>query len=211
MNKKWNRKLIVALLCTTIIGTGITIVNKNIARCSAIESEHTLQKNTTTAFEKAYRDKREQEDKTFEKLALETSKKLHTVLQEKYKKEEKIKQLRQETGLNVVDFEEKQIIISHYGDTYEQNGGYPNITCTGAKLSDGMVASNVYPLGTKFYWEGKVRTVADKGGSHFNRYDRLDVFVPRYSGESDSAYIKRIYKYGKRTVTTTVLKTAEGN
>lgn len=124
----------------------------------------------------------------------------------KEKRERVIQEMRDKTGLPVVDFQEKEITITFYGDTYEQNGGYPNITCTGETLTEGMVASNVYPLGTKIMWEGQVRTVADRGGSHFDSPNRLDVFLPRHKGESDSDYIKRIYQNGKRTIKATILE-----
>lgn len=94
-----------------------------------------------------------------------------------------------------------QMTVSYYGDGAEENGGYAGITAYGEKLRSGMVASNVYPKGTKFTWHGQTYTVSDKGGSHFNSYNRLDVFVPRKSGESDDAYARRISKYGKHTVT----------
>ena len=90
--------------------------------------------------------------------------------------------------------------LSFYGGGAEENGGYAGITCTGEKLKEGMVASNVYPLGTKFMWNNKVYTVSDTGGNHFDSYDRLDVYVPRLPGEDKNAYDKRISDYGRQTV-----------
>lgn len=94
-----------------------------------------------------------------------------------------------------------QMTITFYGDGADENGGYAGITATGAKLQDGMVASNYYAFGTKFKLNGKVYTVSDRGGSSFNSPNKLDVFIPRRAGESTSAYKARIRKYGKRTVT----------
>lgn len=91
--------------------------------------------------------------------------------------------------------------LSFYGDGADENGGHAGITAYGQKLSAGMVASNTYPRGTQFSFNGQTFTVQDKGGSHFNSGNRLDVFVPRLSGESNSAYKKRISHYGRRTVT----------
>lgn len=91
--------------------------------------------------------------------------------------------------------------LSFYGDGAEENGGYAGIDAQGNKLIAGTVASNVYPPGTQFSYNGQIYTVRDKGGSHFNSYDRLDVFVPRNSGESKSDYKKRISNYGRKTVT----------
>ena len=94
-----------------------------------------------------------------------------------------------------------EMTLTFYGDGADENGGYAGITAWGEKLRGGMVASNVYPKGTRFEMNGMIFTVADRGGSGFNSKNRLDVFVPRKSGESNSAYKARISEYGKRTVT----------
>lgn len=91
--------------------------------------------------------------------------------------------------------------LTFYGDFAHENGGYAGIDAQGNKLVAGTVASNVYSFGTKFELNGQVFTVRDRGGSNFNSSNRLDVFVPRKSGESDSAYSKRIREYGRKTVT----------
>lgn len=94
------------------------------------------------------------------------------------------------------------ITLTFYGDGAEENGGYAGINAYSQKLTAGMVASNVYPRGTKFVApNGQVLEVQDKGGSHFNSHNRLDVFVPRKSGESNKAYAKRISNLGRMTVT----------
>ena len=82
-----------------------------------------------------------------------------------------------------------------------ENGGYAGRDAQGNKLVGGTVASNVYPFGTTFVFEGRTFTVRDRGGSNFNSYNRLDVFVPRLQGESNAAYKARISHYGVRTVT----------
>ena len=65
----------------------------------------------------------------------------------------------------------------------------------------GVVASNAYPKGTQFLFpNGQVFTVKDRGGSSFNNYNRLDVFVPRLKGESDAQYDKRIRTYGVKKI-----------
>lgn len=91
--------------------------------------------------------------------------------------------------------------LTFYGDFAHENGGYAGIDAQGNKLAAGTVASNTYPFGTKFELNGQVFTVRDRGGSNFNSSNRLDVFVPRKSGESNSAYAKRIREYGRKTVT----------
>lgn len=200
-----------AILMASIISTAITAQTMEVIEYNQqVDIEHTKDYEKEKALREEYRNYREVEEKEFEKIATEMYEKV------KYEQEEAermkdytyrtIKELKAKTGLNVVGFQEINITITFYGDTYEQNGGYPNITCTGAKLVQGMVASNVYPLGTKIEWEGKVYTVSDRGGSHFDSPNRLDVFVPRYSGEDDDEYIARIYRYGKRTVEATILQ-----
>ena len=91
--------------------------------------------------------------------------------------------------------------LTFYGDFAHENGGYTGIDAQGNKLVAGTVASNVYSFGTKFEYNGQIFTVRDRGGRNFNSSNRLDVFVPRKSGEWNSAYAKRIREYGRKTVT----------
>ena len=94
-----------------------------------------------------------------------------------------------------------ELTLTFYGDGAEENGGYAGINAYGDKLTAGTVASNVYPKGTQFRLSnGQVLTVQDRGGSSFNSYNRLDVFVPRLKGESDAQYDKRIASYGVKKV-----------
>lgn len=94
-----------------------------------------------------------------------------------------------------------KMTLTFYGDFAHENGGYTGIDAQGNKLVAGTVASNVYSFGTKFELNGQIFTVRDRGGRNFNSSNRLDVFVPRKSGESNSAYAKRIREYGRKTVT----------
>lgn len=94
-----------------------------------------------------------------------------------------------------------QMKMTFYGDFAHENGGYAGIDAQGNKLVAGTVASNVYPFGTTFSYNGQTYTVRDRGGRNFNSYNRLDVFVPRNRGESDAAYARRISNYGVKTVT----------
>lgn len=94
-----------------------------------------------------------------------------------------------------------QMKMTFYGDFAHENGGYAGIDAQGNKLVAGTVASNVYPFGTTFSYNGQIFTVRDRGGRNFNSYNRLDVFVPRKKGESDAAYARRISIYGVKTVT----------
>lgn len=86
--------------------------------------------------------------------------------------------------------------LTFYTNLPSENGGY-TITAWGEELKYGMVASNVYKKGTIIYLEGYGDfIVADKGGSNFNKNNRLDVFIPRKQGESDSDYYKRVNNLG---------------
>ena len=94
-----------------------------------------------------------------------------------------------------------KMTLTFYVDFAHENGGYAGIDCNGNKLVAGTVASNYYPQGTQFEFNGQIFTVRDRGSSSFNSANRLDVFVPRLKNESDSSYSKRIREYGRRTVT----------
>ena len=92
--------------------------------------------------------------------------------------------------------------LTFYGDGADENGGYAGMNAYSQKLTAGTVASNVYPRGTKFKTpDGRILTVNDRGGKAFKNYNRLDVFVPRKPGESNTQYKQRINNLGKKTVT----------
>ncbi len=94
----------------------------------------------------------------------------------------------------------KSFTLTFYTNLPSENGGY-TITATGKSLSYGMVASNYYSLGKKIYLNGYgTMTVEDRGGSNFNSSSRLDVFIPRKSGESNTAYLSRVNSMGIQTV-----------
>lgn len=94
-----------------------------------------------------------------------------------------------------------ELTLTFYGDGAHENGGYANMTAYGEVPVAGVVASNAYPKGTQFLFpNGQVFTVKDRGGSSFNNYNRLDVFVPRLKGESDAQYDKRIRTYGVKKI-----------
>jgi hypothetical protein len=48
--------------------------------------------------------------------------------------------------------------------------------------------------------------VADRGGISFNSINRLDVFVGKNPGESDSEYQRRVVKMGRVKVKGYILK-----
>jgi hypothetical protein len=94
--------------------------------------------------------------------------------------------------------------LTFYTTLPQENGGYTT-TCNGEIPRHGMVASNYYPQGTKIKINGKIFTVADRGGKSFNKPNRLDVVVERKSGESDAQYLKRVRHLGKIKVTGYIL------
>lgn len=99
----------------------------------------------------------------------------------------------------------KTFRLSFYTNLPSENGGW-TITASGKSLRRGMCASNYYPIGTKIYLSGYgTVTVEDRGGSDFNSSSRLDIFIPRRSGESSSQYYRRVNNMGKPTTSGRVL------
>ena len=76
------------------------------------------------------------------------------------------------------------------------------MTASGKKLADGMVANNQLPFGTKIYVEGYgLKTVEDRGSSkYFTDETKIDIFVPRQKGESDTEYRKRVNAMGRKNI-----------
>lgn len=91
-----------------------------------------------------------------------------------------------------------KITMTFYGSNID---GMTDMTASGKKIAAGMVASNYYPFGTKFEYNGQIYTVMDRGGKGLNGPNNLDVYVPRKAGESDSQYRARLYQLGRQTVT----------
>lgn len=106
---------------------------------------------------------------------------------------------QQSRGGNLIN--EIDITLTFYTSLPEENGGFKEINCTGKKLIPGMVANNVFPLGTKIFTnEFGILTVDDRGGNNFNTKHRLDVYIPRDPEENDYDYIKRVNDMGKMTI-----------
>lgn len=162
-----------------------------------IENEKELKSRDTILEE--YRRKMDSQDAEIERLQkIEKAHKECPTREKLAKKERVVMSVRRGSSTRGTPI---QMTLTFYGDSAAENGGYAGMDAQGGKLRVGTVASNVYPFGTQFSWNGQTYTVRDRGGSHFNSPNRLDVFVPRNSGESESAYNARIRQYGKRTVT----------
>ena len=130
-------------------------------------------------------------------------KNMESIIQEKELMIEKLEKEKEELTKKLG--RPQEFILTFYTTLPQENGGY-TVTCEGKELKNGMVASNVYPLGTKIKINGKIFTVSDRGGKNFNHSNRLDVLVERNSGESDSEYLKRVNNLGKIKVTGYVLE-----
>lgn len=118
--------------------------------------------------------------------------------------------LRKQKELEVQKKNEPQwqeYILTFYSSMNSENG-YGAITSQGKRLSRGGVANNVIPQNTKLYLEkwGEV-IVNDKGSNkHFSVDNRLDVYIEREAGESDSQYKKRVNSYGIQRVKGYIVK-----
>ena len=158
------------------------------------------------------RRKRIQEEKKKEKKRLENRKKEEKVkakAEKKRQKEEKKQQEKQKNQkkqeVNKTKGRKIKCRLTFYTSLACENGGYGNVTASGKRLYDGCVANNVLPFGTKIVINGNTYTVEDRGCSAFNNIYSYDVYVPRRSGESDSAYINRVNNMGKRYVTAYII------
>ena len=81
------------------------------------------------------------------------------------------------------------------------------ITSSGAVAKNGMCANNVIKQGSNIVLEGYgIQRVMDSGGDNFNSSNRLDIFVERNNGESDSEYNNRVEKMGMVTVRGFIIK-----
>ncbi len=85
---------------------------------------------------------------------------------------------------------------------------WSNIVSLGNNKWD--VGTSGRTFGTKIYLEGiGTFTVEDRGGSFdFNKKNRIDVFIPRRDGESDSAWRNRTNSYGHVKIKGKVLPTS---
>lgn len=207
---KTNAALAIAVTSVAVSGIGLSVVNNNLNKQAELNNQ--LNKQLTTFTETL--DKSNKSLEKAKKELDEANKKINEVEGKVNKNSSDIKKLlaanlekkQSETGVSVSRSLSTRngmpitLKLSFYGGGAEENGGYAGIDASGNKLVAGTVASNVYPMGTKFMWNGQVFTVRDRGGSHFDDYNRLDVFVPRRSGETKDQYDRRISTYGRQTV-----------
>lgn len=130
---------------------------------------------------------------------------------DEYRSREFRKSLEAKTGMKLNGYTQVTFQLSFYSDLNCENG-YGNLTASGKRLTPGMIANNFLPFGTKVYLEGYgVKTVEDVGSSrYFYDVSKVDVFVPRYYGESVGSYYRRVNNMGRRNVTGYILKPKRG-
>ena len=178
MKNKKEIALILAAITTTSVITGGLMNDK-------VKKIELKQKDIIEKYELKIKNK----DVTID----EVNKNLDKVKQELEEVKEENDELKKEL-YSLVPLE-----LTYYTSLPEENGGYTT-TAIQTELRHGVIASNYYPIGTKILIEGTVYTVEDRGSSSFNSPNRLDVFVERKSGESNSEYAKRVYSMGKKKV-----------
>lgn len=122
------------------------------------------------------------------------------------KKKQKDIKLKQQKIENAKACEET-FVLTFYTSLIDENTKYGPITCNGNRLSEGMVANNILPQGTKISTKefGEL-VVADKGGDNFNKSYRLDVYISRNYGENDYQYKKRVEAMGVVRVQGIIIK-----
>lgn len=105
------------------------------------------------------------------------------------------------------NYKEVTVEISFYTDLTEENSSLGGIDAQGNPLVWGTIAvPREVPLGTKFEIEGydNIFVARDRGSINHIRIKedgtyRIDLFVPRKSGENNKSYWKRVNNYGKIT------------
>lgn len=102
---------------------------------------------------------------------------------------------------------DRTFTLTFYSGLACENSKYGAVTHKGIKLFDGVVANNVLPYQTKIKLDGwGTVEVLDIGGGGFDSPNRLDVYVSRDKGESDSKYYNRVQAMGKIKVKGKIIK-----
>lgn len=202
------KKYLISIILTTMVVGGVSSypivkLNKETKKLE-IKLENTkdelAKKNKKI---KDFQTREQSKNKQIEKLEKE-NKKLKEDNQKLQQEKEELPTSKLEKTSNT-NGRPQQFTLTFYSSLASENGGY-NGTCTGEKLQEGMVASNVYPLGTKINIGGRIFTVADRGGSNFNSPNRLDVLVERNQGEDPQEYLNRVNNLGRKQVTGYILE-----
>ena len=179
VKREAKNKIIAGVLGVSLLGTGAV-------SCNLYNKVNVLNTKNQLLEEKLKKSNKENE---------ENKKIINYYESDEYKETIKLSKLEEITGLNLESYYTQDFKFTYYTSDPSENGGY-TVTCNGEALTDGIVASNYYPQGTKLYIDGRVYTVADKGSSRFNSPNRLDVFVGRQGGESSGEYLSRVNAMG---------------
>jgi len=159
-------------------------------------------------------------DKTIEMVDKDNFKLINNYIEVQYEKEKKendrirVEKLKQEEIIKAEKLKQEEIereksepqlqefILTFYTSLTSENSSAGAVTCQNKPLSRGGVANNVIPQNTKIYLEGYGQVIVnDKGSSkYFSESNRLDVFIEREQGESDTQYLRRVNNYGVQKV-----------
>ena len=159
-------------------------------------------------------------DKTMEMVDKNNFKLINNYIEVQYEKEKKendrirVEKLKQEEIIKAEKLKQEEIereksepqlqefILTFYTSLTSENSSAGAVTCQNKPLSRGGVANNVIPQNTKIYLEGYGQVIVnDKGSSkYFSESNRLDVFIEREQGESDTQYLRRVNNYGVQKV-----------
>lgn len=134
-------------------------------------------------------------------------------LEKKKAEEQRIKKLEEQKKNEQENYKEwHTFVLTYYGLLSSECGNINGITASGRKVSRGMVASPPnLKFGTKIIIEDNEYIVEDRGSSKYIKVNndgsiRLDVYLPRLSGESDREYYLRIQDQGVKRVKGYILK-----
>ena len=189
-----NNRIVSGIITTTLLLTPTNVVVYANNTVEKVTFNKINNDNIPKIYEENYH-KLKEEFKTKQNIINRVNERFDKIEEKKRKEEE------ERNSYNI------ELIFSFYTSLSSENGGNEGITCTGSKLKYGDLASNVWGLGTQFKTQdGQIFTVADKGGSHFNSYNRVDCYIPRQTGESDYQYYKRVNNMGHKTITVKLIE-----
>ena len=141
------------------------------------------------------------EDKNMDMIhedKIELDKNSITMQYEKNKQKEIVTKTKEKTD----EPEWKEFILTFYTSLESENSSAGAVTCQNKPLSRGGVANNVIPQNTNIFLENYGQVIVNDKGSdkYFGVDNRLDVFIEREPGESDTQYSHRVNSYGVQKV-----------
>ena len=149
-------------------------------------------------------------EKEFEKHRIEREKKLEE------ERRRKLEEERRQAHQRWLEQNTKTFVLTYYGSTVNECGNDLGITASGKKVQSGMVASPpCLSFGTQIQIGDNVYVVEDRGHPDFIKQNndgsiRLDVYIPRLSGESTAQYEKRVNDMGVKRVQGVILRYGRG-